>query len=348
MKRDLPAYCYRKGRKGHVYFVRGRICQRIHSAPGTADFAVEYAKLMKGRAAIPKMTIGKLVADYMASARWAELAHNTRRSYERSLSYFSEVAGNVDPSTLRRVHINDMLSSLADKPTDANRKIGALSVLFEHGIGRGWLKDNPVKGAKRLKPKGRLRMPWPVDLVESFRGAATGRTLLLFEMLVGTGQRIGDVLSLRWSDSDGDGFTVVQGKTKAQLYIPYTARLRAALATAPRLGLFVICQDNGLRLSYQLAWKDMMIVRREIGAEAYDIHGLRYVAASEIAALPGMTAEHVQSITGHRGGAMVHLYAGAAMQKARASEAQTARGNTPATKRESGTGFETTRQQPTK
>jgi hypothetical protein len=29
MKRALPAYCYAKGAKGYVYFIRGGMCQRI-------------------------------------------------------------------------------------------------------------------------------------------------------------------------------------------------------------------------------------------------------------------------------------------------------------------------------
>jgi len=50
----------------------------------------------------------------------------------------------------------------------------------------------------------------------------------------------------------------------------------------------------------------------------YFVHG----GVCQIAALPGMTADHVRSITGHSAGAMVRLYAGKAMQRARAKEAQ--------------------------
>jgi len=50
----------------------------------------------------------------------------------------------------------------------------------------------------------------------------------------------------------------------------------------------------------------------------YFVHG----GVCQIAALPGMTADHVRAITGHSAGAMVRLYAGKAMQRARAKEAQ--------------------------
>lgn len=335
-KRDLPAHCYRKGKRGYVYFVRGRTCQRIQSEPGTADFAAEYAKLMRGTITPTGRTLSKLIANYRQSQRWSKLAANTRKSYERHLSYFDEVAGKIDPSTLRRMHINQMRDALADRPTDANRKISALSVVFEHGIDIGWLKENPTKGVRHLVATGRVRQPWPEELLLAFREAADTRSLLLLELLIGTGQRVNDVLSLRWSDLDASGFTLTQSKTKTRLFIPLTDRLRSILATTQRRSMFIICQTNGNRVGYNLAWKDFMSIRRKIGAEAYDIHGLRYTAASEIAAIPGMTMEHVKAITGHAEAAMVRLYTGSAMQKARATEAQMARGNRAKTKSESG------------
>ena len=180
MKKNLPPYVYAKGRKGYLYFIRPGICERIHSAPGTADFAADYARLMKGRMVTPTRTISKLIKHYMASPRYAKLARNTRKSYERHMSYFNEVAGNLDPTKLKRVHVNDMRDALADKPTDANRKIAVLSVLMEHAINIGWMQHNPVKGVNRLDPTGVKRLPWPQDMIDAFRDGADERTLLLY------------------------------------------------------------------------------------------------------------------------------------------------------------------------
>ncbi|NIY98869.1 tyrosine-type recombinase/integrase [Salipiger sp. HF18] len=334
MKRSLPAYVYARGKKGYLYFVRGGVCQRIQSKPGTAEFAADYARLMRGRVATPKQNIGKLIELFMKSPQWANYAHNTRRNHERNFRYLRETAGKVDPAKLRAVHVYEMRDALADKPTDANRKIDTLLVLMKYAVQIGWIDRNPAQDIQRLSPTGKKRKPWPADLIEAFRAEAEGRALLLFEMLLGTGQRIDDVLKLRWSDLDDDGFTLVQGKTKAELYIPLTDRLRAVLAAEKKRGLFIVCREDGQRISYPSAHKDIMTVRRKIGAEDYDIHALRYAAASEIAAIPGMTSDHVKAITGHASGAMIRLYAGAAQQKARATEAQKARMDRTKPKRE--------------
>lgn len=66
--------------------------------------------------------------------------------------------------------------------------------------------------------------------------------------------------------------------------------------------------------------KVIVAVRKQIGAEAYDIPGLRY-AAAELAAL-GCSDELIASVTGHSTTAMVVKYAGPERQKARAKEAQ--------------------------
>jgi integrase len=329
MKRALPAYCYAKGARGYVYFVRGGVCQRIRPAPGSADFAQEYAALLRGRTAPSKTTFRALVEAYRKSPEWAKLAANTRKSYSRSMDYILAHAGNVDVRTFRRRHVFELRNALADHPTTSNRRISFLSALLKWGVNADFCPTNVAAEIPALETTGRVRGPWPQDLVDAFRERATGRTLLLFDLMTETWQRIGDCLSMRWSDLDADGITLTPTKTKGKkpepIYIPLTARLRQSLAAAPRKGLFIVCQDNGLKVSYPLAWKNVMDIRRQIGAEAWDNHALRHYAASQIAALPGMTADHVKAITGHSADAMARLYSGRAMQKARAKEAQEGR-----------------------
>lgn len=329
MKRALPAYVYPKGKHGYLYFCRrGAKPVRMYCQPGTADFAAEYARLMKGTLPTPSRTIKKLIAHYLASPKWAKLARNTQKSYRRHFTYFEETIGTIDPATIRRVHVLEMRDSLADRPTDASRKVGALSVLMEHAIDIDWIKKangNPAKDVRKLAGLRPPREPWPADKIEAFREKADARTLLIFEMLIGTGQRIGDVLAMEWAHIGPDGISVAQEKTKARVTIPLTRHLAAILDAVPCRGEHIITQDNGRPVGYNLAWRDIMAVRVTIGAEAWDIHSLRHTAASEIASLPGMTVEHVRAITGHSSDSMARLYAGKAMQKSRAKEAQNAR-----------------------
>ncbi len=324
MRRELPPLCYRRGRKGYVYYyphgARGK-GYRILSEPHTPAFFAELAKAAKGTLPEPARTMRKLIAHYTASDRWKELAQNTRRSYSRHFAYFAEKIGHIDPARLRTVDVVRMRDALSDTPTDASRKVAAMVTLLNHARLIGWVKDNVAHDIPKLKGKRPPREPWPAEKIEAYRQTADGLALLIFEMCLGTGQRIGDVLAMTWADVTPEGIRVRQSKTKARLVIPPTARLAAILAETPRTGLTIIAQPNGRRVSYSYAAKLVQDVRERIGAMAWDLHSLRYTAASEIASA-GLSDEMIEAVTGHAPGNMVRLYAGEARQKARAKEAQ--------------------------
>lgn len=335
MKRDLPAFVYRKGRRGYLYFTRNGQTQRIHAAPGTPEFAAEYAVLLRGRAPVPATrTFAALIASYKRSERYARLKPRSRADYDRILAFVADRIGDLDPSRMQRRHILDYQAENAGAVRFANYLVQVLRILFEHAIDRGWRQDNPAKGVSLLKSATPPRQPWPADLVAAYRATATGTALLVFELCLGTGQRIGDVLRMRWNDLDAGGVNVRQGKTGAQLWVPLTASLRAVLAQTPRRGLTIVANPDGRPMAYKTAQGHVMRVRAQIGAQAHDIHALRHTAASELAAL-GCSDELIQAVTGHSSARMVAHYAGAARQRARATAAQSLRNGT-GTERETG------------
>lgn len=93
-----------------------------------------------------------------------------------------------------------------------------------------------------------------------------------------------------------------------------------AFTTRTRTGA-IYFRRRGQPWSYRGAAQAIAAVRKQIGAEAYDIHALRYTAAHEIAAAGGGDDE-IEAITGHKARAMVVKYAGAARQRSRAEKAQ--------------------------
>lgn len=146
--------------------------------------------------------------------------------------------------------------------------------------------------------------------------------MLIFELCIGTGQQIGDVLRMCWEDIEGEGINVRQGKTGAFLWVPFTPHLAAVLAATDRVG-DTICAwgKKGKPTAYRGAADLVMAVRRAIGAEKHDLHGLRYTTAAELAAL-GCSDALIMAVTGHKTQAMVAKYAGPVRQKTRAIEAQ--------------------------
>lgn len=320
VKRVLPLYVSRFGK--YLYFRKNGRLTRMPDDPASTEFAREYARLRSGHAGTKgKRTIKALIARYTRDELHKK-AKNTQTAYRRAFRYLEEKIGDYDPVKIRRAHVIDMQAASADKPATANRRLEALSVLLTHAIELEWITVNPAKGVARLKSKRPARQPWPADLVDAARDTADAETLLLFELLIGTGQRINDVLAMQWAHLSEDGIAVRQSKTGAQLVIPLTDRLASVIDAAPRRGLFIAALPDGRPMAYQTAWKRLHDLRTAIGAEAYDNHALRYTAAAEIASIPGMSLEHVRAITGHTSDQMARLYSFKANQIARAREAQ--------------------------
>ncbi len=326
IRKHLPPYVEtRRGRKGQTYhYFRRKPGKpvRMHAEPGTPEFATEYALLLSGRPPPPPGRSFKgLVRSYRESSRWAPLAPRTKADYAKVLDFIVERLGDLPADKMRRVDVVRLRDANADTPRFATYAVQVLRILFEHAKDIGWRDDNPATGVSGVKGNTAERQPWPADAIAAYRAAADGKALLVFELLHGTGQRIGDVLRMRWDHLADGGIWVRQGKTKARLWVPLTPALAAVLADTPRDGLTIVTAHHGRPMSYRGAHQIVMAVRRQIDAEAYDLHGLRYSAASELAAA-GCTDEQIQAITGHTTTAMVRRYAGAARQLVRAKEAQ--------------------------
>ena len=118
------------------------------------------------------------------------------------------------------------------------------------------------------------------------------------ELCVGTGQRIGDVLEMRWSHIQDGGFVVRQNKTGKELWVPILPELQTALDAASRHSVFILTNERGSnRWSYRGASAAVRKVRAAIGALDYDIHSWRYNAACELVEA-GCDDDLVAAVTG--------------------------------------------------
>lgn len=329
MKKELPAYCYyRQGGRYIYYERRGEKGVRMISEPGTPQFAAEYARLMQGVQPLPKTRDFKsLVRSYFASDRYRKLSPRTAQDYDKILKWVVDTLGPLPVEGLQRKDVIRARDANAETVRFANYIVQILRILMEHAIDKGWRKEgtNPAKGVSLLKSEGKEREPWPDHLIAKYRATGAGRALLIFELCIGTGQRIGDVLKMRWADIEDGGIHIKQNKTKTRLWVPLTPHLKAVLDTTPRVGL-TICAwgKNGKPTSYRGAADLVMAVRKLIGAEDYDIHSLRYTTAAELGEA-GADDSLIQSVLGHQTVAMAAKYAGPSRQRARAQKAQSMR-----------------------
>lgn len=319
MKRpDLPFLRIKRGRGRRVYYYHERFGVRTRLPDIAApDFLAAYNAAHRGEERQRgNRTFAKLAQSYERSERFQRLAPRTKQDYAKHIAIIVAKAGDRLVARMDRKTVRAMQHANAERPRLANYLVSVMSVLLEHAIDIGWIEHNPAKGARKLKAHGpAVHKEWPPDVRESFEAKASPRARLLYEIAIGTGQRVGDILRMRWSDIRDGAIHLRQGKTGAELVIPLTARLAAHLDAVERRGEYLLSQNLRQTWAYSTLQKEVK------AAGGGTIHGLRYTAVGELAAL-GCTDDEIAAITGHSSRAMVKKYAGTARQIARAKRAQ--------------------------
>lgn len=324
-KRELPKHVYRQ-RNGIYFQRRGWPSQKFQNEFGTTEFWAEYAGILSLKDK-PRVVVSRnfkaLIQSYRKSPCYRNLKPRTALDYDKHLDFFASIMGETNPAKMQRKDVIRLRDANSEKAYFANYSLRVLRVLMEHCVDLGWRDSNPVRGVAELKTVKKEREPGPRDLLGQYRAScALGtRERLVMELCVGTGQRIGDVLEMRWSDIQDGGFVIRQNKTGKELWVPILSELQAALDVASRHSVFLLTNEQGTnRWSYRGASAAVRLVRERIGALDYDIHSWRYNAACELVEA-GCGDDLVASVTG-QSPAMVLHYTKKVRQKIRAIQAQ--------------------------
>lgn len=313
-RRDLPKYVHWRGRPGNrfLYFERKDHREKIAAELGTPEFWATYAALLAGpKREQPKThTFSVLIESYYRSRRFTDRAPRTRSDYEKHMEIIRRLYAGVSPDAMQRKHVIKLRDANADRVRLANYLVQCMSILFEHAIDLGWMSNdrNPAKGVPLVKAPEGTREPWPDHLVSRFREVtpAGSRARLIFELCLGSAQRMGDVLKMQWGDLGPDGIALRQNKTRKRLVVPLTSHLQDMLAITPRNGLYIISGEHGKPLSYRQAAFAMKNARDAAGAgEGHDNHALRYTATVELA-MVGLTDKQIASVTGMSAQTIAH------------------------------------------
>lgn len=269
-----------------------------------------------------RRSFSALIRSYHKSPRYHKLKPRTALDYDKYTAFIDERFGLLNPDNLQSKDVIRLKDQNFGKAYLANYAVKVIRILMEHCIDLGWRAGNPAKGVSLLKVDSSPRMPWPQPLIDGFRRAAQlgSRERLLMDLCLGTGQRIGDVLEMRWGDILDGGITVPQNKTGKQLWVPIMPALQEALDAASRQSLFMLTNRRTTnRWSYRGASQAIRKIRGDIGALDFDIHSWRYNAACELVEA-GCNDDSVAAVTGQSPKMVVH-YTQQMRQRVRALEA---------------------------
>jgi integrase len=244
--------------------------------------------------------------------KWSDkVAEDQKRIGDQMAEAFADVA----PSQVSTPLCNEYLRRYADTPRTHNlhRTMlrGVLSLAAREGLREG---HNPVNDVPRMDTPGRSRIVSDAEVAAIKAGAmkATRNGAALVQMIdlaMLTGQRIGDLLRLRWQDVTDDGLRLQQGKTKARLLIEWSPALRAAIAACVRgdkIG-HVLQTQSGRGYRYAGIRSAWVRACARAGIEDLNIHDLRGRAGVD-AMGEDEDIRLAQKLLGHKGEAMTRQY----------------------------------------
>lgn len=322
MRHKLPKHIKRVIAKGKVYYYfdtgltapdkngkNQRVFVRLPDVRAQ-DFgdklAAAQAARTKRESAQLLMTVERMAALYQESREWRALASNTQDLYaiylRDAIRYLGDApAHDVIPSDVER-----MLDLMGDRPGAANAALRVLGALYAWGRKRSHVGSGsrPTEGVKEIKAGE--HMPWPDNVLQDALNAKDARLRLATHLLLYTGQRIGDVMAMRWGDIKGGVIHVRQQKTGKELDIPLHTALAEELARTPRKGMTIITNRLGQAMTDQTIRRYVKAHGQKYGLDIVP-HGLRKNAV--IALLEaGCSVAETAAITGQTYG-MVERYA---------------------------------------
>lgn len=245
------------------------------------------------------MILDKFEADYIPT----ELAPRTQIDYARHVKVLRRWYGDRRAEELKPKDFGPFLDVRRGK-FQRVRQLAVLSSAFTEAVSSWYLIErNVLKDVKR--PKGRPRDRLISD--EEFAGLramAPLRVQLAMDLALVTGQRQGDILSMRWSQVRDMALHIEQTKTRKRLAITISAGLEAALDRCWMLpgggcegGEYVLTRTMGGRFTsegFRARWQFVMRKWVRLGNQRFTFHDIRALCATKCP-----TIEHARALLGH-------------------------------------------------
>ncbi|MGD9803129.1 MAG: tyrosine-type recombinase/integrase [Hyphomicrobiaceae bacterium] len=251
-------------------------------------------------------TFDRLVQDYFAAPEYLRLAPSTQKTYRSVIErlIIDEGIGHRLVREMTREHVRRILAKRAATPGAANSLLKKLGVLVRFAIDNGWRKDDPTLRIKKYA-KGEFHTWTEEEIAQYETRWPIGTTeRLAFALLLYTGQRRSDVVTMSWADVKDGSICVTPLKTKrttgVKLWIPIHPALQGVLDVADKDGETILQTAFGQPFTSNGFGSGFMAVKIDKAGlpKRCVTHGLRKAAARRLAEA-GCTANEIASITGH-------------------------------------------------
>ena len=258
-------------------------------------------------------TVADLAARYLEEHVEVKLKPNTQRQARGVLHrHILPALGKKPLVAIERAQVVDLQQKLCDRPVTANRAVKVLSHMYRLGEGWGMVPEgcDPCRSVEKYPERRRERFLTDAEFARLGRvldeavdsASASPTAVAAIRLLMLTGCRKNEILTLRWTDVDLEAGELHLGDAKAgprAVQLPPTAvRLLEALPRREGCPWVFPGEDregcfSGGGLDH--VWQ---IVRTHAELEDVRLHDLRHSFASRALAL-GETLPVIGKLLGH-------------------------------------------------
>lgn len=291
--------------RGGVYYyfdtgqlnVKGKpVYQRLPSIDDKAfwsTYAALCAARTKRETATTHLMLGDLIALYRKSPKFTALKQSSQDLYDIYLTKLETAFNTAAAGDIERQDMVLLIDSMADRPGAANSLLRITNALFGWGRSRGHVQNDP--GANIDLFELGEHEPWPDDLLAAGLAEKNDLIRTAVHLLYYTGQRLGDVVAMRWTDYRDGRIDIIQEKTGKPISVPPHPALKVLLETLPKKAMTILSNEGRAYKRQRLR----EIVQAWAKKKGVDIvpHGLRKNAVNALLEA-GCSAAETAAITG--------------------------------------------------
>lgn len=259
-------------------------------------------------AVLPKpepMTFLEAKEKYLEAVKQRNLARLTEEKYKHLMRQMEGHFSNPDTKVkyLEKIDIDVLrgfMGTLKDGPLSRVKKIDRIKNFFTFCLRSGWISENPAEFIEPPIVKDVPTLPFTDDEVKRILDAAKGRRKTLCLLMLYSGLRISDAVTLKSSSLISGKLFLRQEKTGEPVYVPLPPSLVEELRAIPLTNGHFFCTGVGRKQTTTNNWRERLNkVFKDAKVDGAHPHRFRDTFAVNLLN-KGVSMENVSKLLGHK------------------------------------------------
>jgi integrase len=210
-----------------------------------------------------------------------------------------------------REDVEDYLSPVAKQSHFvANKELRFIKALFNHGIERDMVSDNPAGKIKYFPIEKKKKYIPPAKDVEKVLAVVNDKQRLYLMAIICTLARVREINKLKWDDVHDDHLILKTRKAKnsdlTERAIAFNETLAYVIKSVPKISEYVFCHPV-TKKPYDYRSKLLKRACEKAKVKEFGYHALRHYGASKLADA-GVPITDIQLILGHQRPTTTDIY----------------------------------------